>query len=488
MTGSPDVALGVHLTFGSDPATSMVVSWLTRTAVPRPQVRFGPAAGGSTGSVTALTRSYTDALTNEVVFAHHAHLSGLLPAADYRYDVGHDGRWGLAHGSFRTAPRHRAAFSFTCFGDQGTDEPHDPYGSAASRHVITGVERLAPLFNLANGDLSYANQRTDPVRAWFDWFAMISASARFRPWMPCNGNHETERGNGALGLAAYQTYFALPQHDEEAYLAGLWYAFTVGGVRFVMLSAADVCYQDSGRVYLHGYSAGRQTSWLRQTLKQARADPGIDWIVVGMHHAAVSTAVEHNGADLGIREEWLPLFDTYEVDLVLCGHEHHYERTHPLRGVVPDSATRTPRPVPGATTPARKTADGAGAAAGDGAGDLLDTSAGTVHLLVGTGGSSSPSAHALFDPPACWVIVGVHEQDPGRWHRQSVRAREDAPWLAFRAPEHPYAFAAFEVDPGEPGGSTSIRVTVYDSSAPTPVPFDRFTLVRPRADAAVPTT
>jgi hypothetical protein len=27
--------------------------------------------------------------------------------------------------------------------------------------------------------------------------------------------------------------------------------------------------------------------------------------------------------DLGIRQEWLPLFDKYGVDLVVCGHEHH---------------------------------------------------------------------------------------------------------------------------------------------------------------------
>ena len=51
-----------------------------------------------------------------------------------------------------------------------------------------------------------------------------------------------------------------------------------------------------------------------------------------MHQVAISTADMFNGADLGIRQEWLPLFDQYEVDLVVCGHEHHYERSHPIRG------------------------------------------------------------------------------------------------------------------------------------------------------------
>ncbi|MEU1477579.1 hypothetical protein ACFYZ8_18505 [Streptomyces sp. NPDC001668] len=34
------------------------------------------------------------------------------------------------------------------------------------------------------------------------------------------------------------------------------------------------------------------------------------------------------------------------MDLVLCGHEHNYERSLPVRGVVTGSETLTPNPVP----------------------------------------------------------------------------------------------------------------------------------------------
>ncbi|MEX5634314.1 metallophosphoesterase family protein [Parafrankia sp. FMc2] len=470
----PSAEHGVHLTFGADPAASMVVSWITRAPVRQPQVhvrgtRPGAPAGSSVGAVT---RHYTDSTTRREIFAHHALLDGLQPDTEYRYELSfRAGRARTATGAtFRTAPRGRAAFTFTCFGDHGTDRPADPHGTAASGTLVTGLERLAPLFTLVNGDLAYSNVRDVPPTAWSDWLAMISPSATRRPWMPAPGNHETERGNGALGLAAYQTYFRLPDNGAEPYLNGLWYAFTVGGVRFIVLSGDDVCYQDAGRVYLHGYSSGRQTAWLEQELKQARADRDVDWVIVAVHQAAVSTAEFHNGADLGLREEWLPLFDRYGVDLVLSGHEHHYERTHPLRGVVAGTPTRTPRPVPGATT----VVDGE---------TTIDTSAGGVHMLVGTGGSSTPSAHQLFDPPACRVTVGVREPEPGQRHHPSVRVRESAPWLAARFPEHPYAFAGFAVEPGADGGPTRIRVTVYDSSTAEPVPFDTFTLVRPSGDS-----
>ena len=112
----------------------------------------------------------------------------------------------------------------------------------------------------------------------------------------------------------------------------------------ISLANDDVCLQDGGNSYVRGYSAGAQKAWLERELKATRADRGIDWIVVCMHQVAISTADQFNGADLGIRQEWLPLFDRYGVDLVVCGHEHHYERSHPIRG---QQANATLYPDPG---------------------------------------------------------------------------------------------------------------------------------------------
>jgi hypothetical protein len=95
----------------------------------------------------------------------------------------------------------------------------------------------------------------------------------------------------------------------------------------------------------------------------------------------------------GIREEWLPLFDAYQVDLVLCGHDHDYERSFPVRGydsmvghqVSTGAPVQTRRPHPVTTTAA----------------DRFDTSTGTVHLILG--GETSITVtyyHAVGADPA----------------------------------------------------------------------------------------
>jgi hypothetical protein len=233
----------------------------------------------------------------------------------------------------------------------------------------------------------------------------------------------------------------------------------------ISLNNDDVCFQDGGNFYVHNYSGGAQKQWLEKELADARTNPEIDWVIVCMHQTAISTADRTNGADLGIRQDWLPLFDRYGVDLVVCGHEHHYERSHPIRGALP-SDTRTPIPV-GTRT------------------DLVDTTKGTVHLVIGGGGTSAPSNAMFFDQPRCRVLTGVGDFDPAIGRKAPTYVQEDAPWSAFRDRDHPYGFVAFDVDPGQVGGTTSIKATHYAVTGPFGdlTPVDEFILTRPRRDA-----
>ena len=246
--------------------------------------------------------------------------------------------------------------------------------------------RVAPLFHLFNGDLCYANLAEDRVRTWWDFWENNSRSARKRPWMPSAGNHENELGNGPIGYQAYQTYFAVPEAAGQTDVTrGLWYAFTAGAVRVISVANDDIVYQDGGNSYVRGYSGGAQKAWLEQELSAARRNPDIDWIVVCMHQVAVSTADKFNGADLGIREEWC-LFDRYGVDSWCAGTS---------------------------TTTSARTRSAAGKRTHAHAGPGRDRNRRdryqqrTVHMVLGGGGTSSPSNQLFFDPPQCRVITAV---------------------------------------------------------------------------------
>ena len=479
----------VHLQFGADASSQVSVSWTAPAPVARPRLLIGQAATAAGCQVEAEELVYTDALTGETVFTYHAAASGLEPGSQYVYEVLHDGSPPVA-GAFSTAPRGRSGpFRFTSFGDHSVPAPVGLGGgphSANAGYVVDAVERLDPLFHLLNGDLCYANASDAPVATWASYFGNISRSARYRPWMPAPGNHENEAGNGPHGYLSYQTRFSLPGNGTPAY-RGLWYAFTAGPVRVVALNNDDVCLQDGGfsglrrdgvpgyladgvDPYIRGYSGGVQLRWLERELVAARDNDEIDWIVVVMHQPAMSSA-RFNGADLGVRQHWLPVFDAYEVDLVLAGHEHHYERELPVRGTTGTSLL-TPKPVPMS-------------------GSTIDTTKGTQHMIIGGGGTSAPSNTILTDPPTCYVItsVGPNKSNPGpgapTGHFLPNYTPENAIWSSVRDKDWSYGFAAFSVDPGNrPGGQTTIEVTYYrvKGFGGELEVFDTFTLTRPRND------
>src|SRR6516225_6941455 len=115
---TPSVA-GLHLQFGVDASSEMVVSWHTLQPVQNPRVVLGHLNGKLEQTVEAKAASYTDAKSGQIVYAYHAKLSGLQPDFAYLYGAMHDGAEpGFA--TFRTSPRGRAPFTFTSFGDQGT--------------------------------------------------------------------------------------------------------------------------------------------------------------------------------------------------------------------------------------------------------------------------------------------------------------------------------------------------------------------------------
>jgi hypothetical protein len=490
--GRPEAARGtpeqVHLTWGDDPTRTVVVSWASPGQAERPRVRIGQRV------IAAAERAAAGPLSGTATWTYHARVDGLRPGATYGYAVTADNDANAADpfsATFTTAPEGRAAFRFTSFGDLAAQGPGPAGSSGPAAYAVGAVETFQPLFHLLNGDLAYADldpaalDPGDRARLWRDFGNNVQASAANRPWLPVPGNHEPPPGGGQ-GLASYLTAYTLPSNGADGF-EGRWYAFRVGTALFVCLSGADVAFCGA-----RGYSGGAQTRWLESTLAAARADASVDWVVVQLHQCACSSAAAGGGSDLGIRQEWLPLFDTYEVDLVLSGHDHGYERSFPVRGFDSGAGTDT---VTGAAADTRRPRPVTTVDSG-----VFDTSQGTVHLVLGCGGAQGPGGPGDGGAGASPRLAGVFtrpaspvpdQRVPGGYTRPAADAVEAAAWSARRDTSAGYGIAVFDVSPGsEAGGQTSVTVRYYHAVGAEPVSapagdytlFETFTLVRPRSD------
>ena len=426
---------GMHLTYGPDPLRDMSLSWSTAGAA-RPRVDLGidrtyglrlPVDGRSVRGV-------------ETVY-QHAVAKGLKPDTRYHYRVSHDG--GPARtGTFKTAPARPTPFTFTAFGDQGVGE-----GAAESTAL---VGKLRSDVHLVAGDLCYANPSggtgapgtTDPA-VWDEWFGILAKVTAKMPWMPAMGNHEMETGYGPQGYDGHLARFTLPT-ETAAPGAPSAYWFKYSNVAFFALDANDVSYELPAN---RGYSEGSQQEWLRASLDKARRDPDIDFVVAYYHHCSYCSNVVH-ASDGGVRDAWGELFDEYSVDLVVNGHNHCYERTHPIKA-------------------GAKTTDAASGA------EIDPVAQGTVYVTAGGGGQTAyqsalyPASYVTLEP-APISADGVRPVNP-------LRAPESADWSATRY----LGLSLIKVDVTPSKGSARARMAVTALQLDG-TEIETFTLVRAR--------
>ncbi|HET7415055.1 MAG TPA: metallophosphoesterase [Arthrobacter sp.] len=247
--------------------------------------------------------------------------------------------------------------TFTAAGDYGAGE--------AARAVFEQIGAVDPDLHLAVGDFSYGETETEQ-----QWCNMVTAAVgQSFPFELISGDHEHNGEDGDLdeftdclpnqlpgleGNYGRQWYVDVPRKDPL--------------VRFVMISPG---------LDIHGepttYRSGSpRYQWTARAIDGAREE-SIPWVVVGMHKPCLSMGeYECSNADI------TNLMLKKDVDLVLHGDEHLYQRTKQL---ALDEAC--PRLHPGTYSASCVADDDADMAAG----------AGTVFVTVGTGGQDLREVH-----------------------------------------------------------------------------------------------
>ncbi|MFJ5228807.1 purple acid phosphatase family protein [Kitasatospora sp. NPDC088391] len=459
--GSAVVPFGRHLAFGNDPATQMRVGWQVPSAVSNPVLRLGTSPTDLSQTVQAEIRNlHSDYGTGAPLeqYYGHAALDKLSPNTTYYYAVGHEGLEAASGpvNSFTTGPTGSGSalqpFTFTAMGDQGA--------SAQAALENAQITAQNPKFHLLAGDICYADPNgqgklTDSYNpaVWDSYLKQIEPVAQSVPWMVATGNHDMEAWYSPNGYGGHQKRLDLPTSGPTE--CPSVYAFTYGNVAVLSLDANDVSYEIKANL---NYSNGAQTSWLEQTLAKLRADPTIDFVIVFFHHCAYAVTTSHV-SDGGVREKWAPLFDKYNVDLVINGHNHMYERTDPIRGGNPTRA----------------------AAVGDTVNPVAD---GTTYIVAGGGGASLYSLPSNGPESYAGNVKDVSGVTAG-YFGAGGKVSEAVNWSRVRYRGH--NLLAVDVKPAAPGGTATLTVrgiSVEGAKAGTEI--DRITISRTAATVDTP--
>lgn len=179
--------------------------------------------------------------------------------------------------------------------------------------VGRAIHAARPELVLTLGDNVYPD---GTEREWTDnFFTPLAGVLAEIPYFLSLGNHDYVANQAQAQIDAGYMPNNNPRGTER------YYSFNWGHVHFVALDSQ--CY--SRWTTTPECSPAEQKAWLEADL-EANQQP---WTVVYMHHPAYSSG-DHGGnpriADL------LPIFEKHGVDMVLAGHDHNYERMHPLRG------------------------------------------------------------------------------------------------------------------------------------------------------------
>lgn len=303
-----------------DPARSMAVNWRMPADVAESFGQLVPAQGSASSGLRTVKAKRKKGPATDVHACFEVVLTGLKPSTRYRYRVGREGSWS-AWSDFTTASEQSGAFSFIYLGDvqNGILVEFPP--------VIRAARKWGPeaRFVLYAGDLVNRGERDEE---WAEWFQAVGWLHRTIPAVPVVGNHEYTYDPATQHYAATTRWganFALPRNGPKG-LKDTVAFMDYQGVRIVVLDSNCV---DS-----------EQTAWLTCILS---GNPN-RWTIVSMHHPVYPG---FTGRDDGrLRRAWQPLFDRYNVDLVLQGHDHMYARTGPMRyDPAAETGDAEPRPV-----------------------------------------------------------------------------------------------------------------------------------------------
>ena len=216
---------------------------------------------------------------------YYVDFTDLEPGEKYFYKVS-----GEKKVFFNAPKKDGETFTFLGMAD------HQSFPNVTERGFVK-VASENPDFIVSAGDMLEDGK----VKNWQENFFQNIGLLQGIPFAATEGNNDS-------GQKLFQYYLALDNR---------YYSFTYGNTRFVVL--------DSNLTFNEG---SEQIEWLENTLKENNSL----WTIVVFHIGPyVSSLPDYSQKKF--RNTVVPMMEKYDVDLVINGHNHFYDRTSKINGI-----------------------------------------------------------------------------------------------------------------------------------------------------------
>ena len=277
------------------------------------------------------------------VTEHIIELTNLQANTAYSYSVGTETKT-LATGKdfyFITAPsptdnRPINIWSMGDFGDN-SNLIYTTNQTAVRNQYLKNKANFTDLW-LWLGDNAYCcGTDVEYQKQIFDFYGsnILGNTAFF----PTPGNHEYYE-TATAQVDKQINYYKVISVPTKAEMGGVasntkeYYSYNYGNTHFIALDSYGL---DEGKYRLYD-SNSKQYQWLLNDLAKNNSL----WTIIYFHHPPYTKRSHDSNAEEELRlmrENLVPIFDKYKVDLVMSGHSHVYERSYLMKGHTGHSET-----------------------------------------------------------------------------------------------------------------------------------------------------
>ena len=312
-----------------DNSTSRTIMWQSDSSEADAVIEYRLEGSENIQSIGATDKAFTD--DGSMTYIHEGTLTGLTPSTKYEYRVGYGNDRRSDWYSLETAGS--SVYDVLIYPDSQSGDYsqwEEIVKDSAHRNPRTALY-------ISMGDLVDNGEQDYQWRTWLNSIRPLSANV---PLAPTLGNHEMYTLDWKMREPrAYLKYFDVPPNGNEIFNRR-YYSYDFGDVHYVVLDTQlyESNHEDNHDTH-HPDLYDVQIQWLRQDL----AANTKKWTVVLMHRDPFQYAFDRPGASraAGFDEEgvlFMPIFDEFNVDLVLSAHLHSYRNRGHVRNFDRDAS------------------------------------------------------------------------------------------------------------------------------------------------------